>query len=125
MTTVTMLLLLTREAYCCSAMRGVLQSTFRCEENGERRQSVTREDAEDVAQSLLDAFKLGRRHGGRGWERKHILRALGFGFELQSLARTGNRETLFIKQVLDAQHVFDIALTVHALSGAALHRLQL
>ena len=41
------------------------------------------------------------------------------------LARAGNREALLVEQLLDAQHALDVALAVHALSRAALDRLQL
>src|SRR5664279_4522230 len=51
------------------------------------------------------------------------LRRLRFGLEL--LAGTCDGEAFFIEQFLDTQHILDVALAVHTLTGAALHRLQL
>lgn len=64
---------------------------------------------------------------GRGvrWERDGRLRLVGLGFRAQLLPCAGNGEALFVKQFLDAEYALDIPLAVHALSRAALHRLQL
>jgi len=43
----------------------------------------------------------------------------------QLLSRTGDGEAFFVQQSLDANEGLDILATVHALSGAALDRLQL
>ncbi len=41
------------------------------------------------------------------------------------LTRAGDGESFFVKQLLDAQHAFDVLAPIHALAGAALHRLEL
>src|SRR5664280_3250138 len=41
------------------------------------------------------------------------------------LAGPGDGEALVVEQLLDAQHIFHVTLTIHSLSGAALDRLEL
>src|SRR6516162_7305882 len=48
-----------------------------------------------------------------------------FAFALKLLARSCDRETFFVEELLDAKNVFHVALTVHALSSRAFYRLQL
>ena len=64
---------------------------------------------------------------GRGVSRERNcgLRLVGFGFRAQLLARARDGESLIVEQLLDAQHAFDVALAVHALSRAAFDWLQL
>src|ERR1035437_8858334 len=49
----------------------------------------------------------------------------GFEFILEMLACPGYGEALVVEQLLDAQHIFHVTLTIHSLSGAALDRLEL
>ena len=41
------------------------------------------------------------------------------------LPRAGNGESLLVQQLLDPQYAFDVLTAIHALAGAALHRLEL
>ena len=43
----------------------------------------------------------------------------------QMLSRASYGESLFIKKFFYTQHVFNVFVTIHALSGAALNRLEL
>src|ERR1039458_7668532 len=58
-------------------------------------------------------------------ERDGGLRLVSLAFAAQLLARAGDGESLLIEQPLDVQHALDVALAVHALTRAALYRLQL
>ena len=62
---------------------------------------------------------------GLGRERNRALRFVGLGFGAQVLPRSRNRKALLVQQLLDAQHILDVAPAVHALSSAALDGLQL
>jgi len=62
---------------------------------------------------------------GMGWEWNSALRLICLIFRSQLLARAGNRESLIVEQLLDAQNAFNVALAVHALACTALDRLQL
>jgi hypothetical protein len=63
--------------------------------------------------------------GGRRGKRKGRLRLISFHFGSQMLARASNREAFLIEQLFDVQNVFDVLAAIHALSGAAFHRLEL
>jgi len=78
--------------------------------------------AENLAEALADVLDLWR---GAGWEGDCGLRLVGFVFRAQLLAGAGDSESLLVEQLLDAEHAFDVALAVHALSRAALDWLQL
>src|SRR5450631_2240967 len=81
------------------------------------------EDPEDFLQALTNflevvgAALLGKRQAGLH------LRRLGLGLEL--LPRAGDGEAFRIQQLLNVKNILDVALAVHALTGAALYRLQL
>src|SRR5438270_9824748 len=62
---------------------------------------------------------------GAGWEWNRGWRFVRFDFCAQMLACAGDGESLIIEQLFDAQNVFDVALAVHTLAGAALDWLQL
>jgi hypothetical protein len=64
---------------------------------------------------------------GSGWRRKRQgrLRFVGFHFRPQVLARSGDREAFLVEKLFDMQNVLDVFAAVHALSGAALYRLEL
>src|SRR5690242_2567788 len=74
-----------------------------------------REQREDILQALPDTPQL--RRGNRRRERQYVLRTLILDLVLEPFARARNGEALVVKQLLDAQHAFDVPLAVHALSG--------
>src|SRR5581483_1905514 len=81
-----------------------------------------REDTQNFLEFVAHALEVSG--VGRGkW--KSVLVAGGLGLNAQLLARSGDGETVVIKQLLDADDVFDVAAAVHALTGVALARLQL
>src|ERR1035438_4003354 len=49
----------------------------------------------------------------------------GFEFILEMLAGPGDGEALVVEQLLDAQHILHVTLTIHSLPSAALDRLEL
>src|SRR5580765_7219588 len=59
------------------------------------------------------------------WKRERYLVLDRGRFHPQLLARAGNRESLFVQQLLDPQHRFHIFAAIHTLPGAALYRLEL
>src|SRR4029079_10627018 len=56
----------------------------------------------------------------REWQR-----GLRSAFNSQLLSRSRDGESLVVQQLLDAQYGFDLFAAIHALAGAAFHRLQL
>src|SRR4051812_28345334 len=61
----------------------------------------------------------------RGPRKQRCLRLGGLGFQLQMLARTGDGESLFVEQLLDANKMLHIPLPIEPLSLAALLRTKL
>src|SRR5580693_1987670 len=84
--------------------------------------SASSEHSQNLSQALADVLDFVR---GMCRKRNRGLALVGFGFRAQVLARALDGVSLFVEQLLDAQHTFDVAPAVHALAGAALHRLQL
>src|SRR5581483_257574 len=71
---------------------------------------------------MPDAFQVRCR---LDWKRQRRLVLLGFAFRAELLASTRDGKALFIQQLLDAKHSLDIFATVHSLTSAAFHRLEL
>ena len=93
------------------------------ESNGpELSRAPRREQTENLAKSLANVLDFGGRRR-RKWNRG--LTFIRFCLGTQLLPRAHDRETLFIEQLLDSQNAFHVAPAVHALPGAAFHRLQL
>ena len=80
------------------------------------------EDGQDFLKSLPDVLQVCLRVNG---ERQGHLLLFAFSFVAQVLARAGDGVALVVKKGFDAHNIFDIATTVHALTGAAFHWLQL
>ena len=81
-----------------------------------------RKHGENLAQALADVLYLG---SGVRRERDCGLCFVGLSVCAQLLAGAGAGESLLVELLLDAQDAFDVALAVHALTRAALHRLEL
>jgi hypothetical protein len=80
------------------------------------------EDDEDFLKALADFLEV---VGGTLGEGQAVLATGGFEFVVEMLAGAGDGEALVVEQGLDAQDIFHVALTIHALAGAALDRLEL
>src|SRR5271165_628733 len=81
------------------------------------------EYSENLLQPLPDLFEaVGRTLPGGKRQAGLLSSRPGFGAEM--LARSGDGESLVVKQPLDAQHILHVTLAIHSLAGAALHRLQ-
>ena len=80
------------------------------------------EHSEDFFEAVAQAFQLIGRVAGKRQGRLGL-----FDLEIgpQLLAGAGDGETFFIQELLDLENSFHIFAPVHALSGAALHRLEL
>src|SRR5689334_2690841 len=81
-----------------------------------------REDPEDFLQALADALESVAAGPAREWQPDRF-HCLVHGSQLLPRARDG--VALVVKEFLDAQHVLEVALAVHALASAALGGLQL
>src|SRR5438270_4489785 len=87
------------------------------------RLALWRQQRENVLKTLTDTLQLGGWDTGGKWQ--HVLRALLLDLALESFASAGDGEPLIVEKLLDAQHVLDVALTIHALPGGTLDRLEL
>lgn len=81
-----------------------------------------RQHGQYLFETMPDPAKIA--NGMRGEGQRRLVLCV-HGFHAQLLARSRNGESFFVEQSLDANQGFYILATVHALSGAALDRLQL
>jgi len=80
------------------------------------------EDGQDFLQTLANLTQIGRRLSREG-KRRLFFVTLAFVAQMLTCPRDG--VSLFVKQLLDADHILDVPPAVHALAGAALDGFQL